>query len=48
MLKNSTNELICRAATDTKTYKTDSWTQQGKEKVRQIARVALKHMHYYM
>ena len=30
MLKNSTNGPTFRAATDTQTYKTDLWTQQGK------------------
>ena len=26
----------------------DLWTQQGKERVEQIVRVALRHIHYHM
>ena len=36
---------ICGPAIETQTQKTDLWTQSGKERVRQISRVALKHIY---
>ena len=44
MWKNGTDEPICRSGIDMGTERTDLWSQQGKEKVGQIQRVALKHM----
>ena len=35
-------------AEEVQTYRTDLWTQCGKERVRQIERVALKHIYYHM
>ena len=40
--KTGTDEPICKAGTETQ--RTDLWTQQGKQKVGQIEKVALKHM----
>ena len=46
--KNATDELICRAALEKLTWGTDLWTQQGKEKVGQLERVALTYIHYHV
>ena len=42
-LKNGPDEPICRAAIETKTYRTDLWTQHRKERVGRIER-AVKHI----
>ena len=44
-LKRGADEPICRAAIEMQTYRTDLWTQQEKERVGRIERVALKYMH---
>ena len=46
--KNGANEPICRAGIETQTQRMDLWTQQGKERVGQIERVALTYTHYHM
>ena len=40
--KDGTSEPICRAAVETQTQRTDSWTQSGKERVGRIERIAWK------
>ena len=45
--KNATDEHICRAAVEKLTWGTDLWTQQGKEKVGRLERVALTYIHYH-
>ena len=47
MLKNCTDEPICRAAMEMRTYRTDLWTQ-WKERVGGSERLALKHVNYHM
>ena len=47
-MKSRKMVLIDRAAMETQTLRTDLWTQRGKERVGQIERVALKHIHYNM
>ena len=44
--KNGADEPICRAGVQMQTYRRDMWTQQGKEGVGQIGRVALTYVHY--
>ena len=44
--KNGTDEPICRAAMETQTYKTDLWTQWGKERVGSTDREAWKYILY--
>ena len=46
--KGGTEETIRRAAMETQTQETDLWTEQGKEMLGRIERIALKHMHYHM
>ena len=46
--KGGTDKTIFRAAMEMQTYRTDLWTQRGKERVGQIERVAWKHIHYHM
>ena len=46
--KNGTDELICRAVVETRTLRTDLRTQQGKESMGRIERMALKHIHYHV
>ena len=41
MLKNCTDEPVCRAAMETEAYRTDLWTQ-WKERVGGIERLACK------
>ena len=43
-LENGTDQPICMAGIKTQMYRKDLWTQQGKEKVGQIERIALKHI----
>ena len=40
--KNGTDEPICRTGIETQIQRTDLWSQQGKERVGQIERAALK------
>ena len=35
-------------AMETQTYKTDLWTQRGKERVGPTQRIVRKHIHYHM
>ena len=44
--KNGADEPIWRAEVETQTYRRDMWTQQEKEGVGQIGRVALTYVHY--
>ena len=46
--KNGTDDPICRTGIETQTQRPDVWTQQGKERVGHIERVALKHIHSYV
>ena len=46
--KNATNEPTCKAAIESADIENRMWTQQWKERVRWIERVALKHVHYQM
>ena len=42
--KTGTDKPTCRAGTEMQKQRTDLWTQRGKERVRWIERVALKHI----
>ena len=45
--KNSSDEPICKEGIEMQMSKMGMWwTQQGKEKMGGIERIALKHMHY--
>ena len=46
--KNGTDEPICRAEIEIQTWRRDLWTQQGKERVGQTEKVALKHILYHI
>ena len=46
--KNGTDEPICRAGIETQTQRMGLWTQQGKGRVGEIQRVALKHICYHV
>lgn len=39
--KNGTDEPTCRAGVEMQAWRTDLWTQQGKERVGQMERVTL-------
>ena len=45
---NGTDEPICRAGTETQRQRTDLRSQQGKERVGQVNRAALKHTYYHI
>ena len=42
--RNITDEPIYRAGIETQTERTDLWTQQGKKRVGQIERIALRYL----
>ena len=44
---NSTNEPICKGGMEIQIQRKDFWTQCGKEKKRQIEKVALTYIHYH-
>ena len=46
--KNSTDEPIWREGLEIQLYKTDLWTQQGKEKVGHMEKTASTYTHYYV
>ena len=46
--KNGTDEPNCRTGKEMQTWRRDLWSHGGKERVGQIERVALKHIHYHM
>ena len=46
--KNGTDEPICRAGIEMQTQRTDLWTQQRKNRVGLIEKVALKYIHYHV
>ena len=46
--KDGTAELICRAAMETQTQRTDVWTQRGQESVGRMERVAWKRVYYHV
>ena len=45
---NGTDEPICRAGTETQRQRTDLRSQQGKERVGEVNRAALKHTYYHI
>ena len=47
ILKNGTDEPVCRAGIEVLTYRMDLWTQQGKRRVRRIETV-LTCVHYHV
>ena len=46
--KSDTDEPICGAEIEMQTYRTDLWTQLGKERVGQTEKVSLKYTHYHV
>ena len=44
--KHDTDELICRAGTESQTQTTDLWTQQGQDRVGCTERVALEYNYH--
>ena len=48
LLKMVKMNLFSRGGIETQTQRMDLWTQQGKERVGQIERVALTYIHYHV
>ena len=46
--KDGTDEPVCKAGIEMQTQRTHLWTEQEKERVGRIERVAWKHLHCHM
>ena len=46
--KKIADELIYREEMETQAQRTDLWTQQGKERLEQIEKVALTYIRYHV
>ena len=48
ILKNGTDEPVCRPGIEMQMQSMDLWIQWGKEGVEQVERVALTYTHYHV